>query len=74
MFTCACFYMCTQTRNIHMHTTGLHMQAYVCACIFVPRNLNLDFLLSFLSYDMPLFCCFLMLLSPCSIDYLFVCP
>ena len=35
------------------HTTGLHTQAYVCAHILVPRNLNFDFPVSFALFVLP---------------------
>jgi len=54
--TCSCMRM--QTQSMCTHTTGPRMQAYVCACILVLRNPNLDFLLLFLCFFYILCLCF----------------
>ena len=47
---CLCVHascMCTQARRMCTYTTSLRMQAYVCACILVPRNPDFEFSVSF---------------------------
>ena len=46
---------------MHTHTTGPHMQAYVCIHILVSRNLNSSFMLLFPLLS-SLFLCYVCLL------------
>ena len=58
------------------HTTGLHMQAYICAHILVSRNPNFEFSISILSFILhhmsllSLSCILLHFLFLCSHVYL----
>ena len=72
MLACACFNMRTQARIMLTYTNDLHMQAYVCARIFVLRNPNSNFSVPvsmFLPHDMLPFDPFLCFLSLCSLVY-----
>ena len=63
--------MCMQVRSMCMHTTGMRMQAYVCARILVPRNPNSSFLLVFLLLFYIICLCFYLIV--CFLSFLFLC-
>ena len=66
---CVCVH--TQARNMRTHTTSMHTQAYVCACILVPRNPNSSFLLLFLLLFYII--CLYFYLLVCFLSFLFLC-
>ena len=71
------FCMRVHTQSMRTHTAGLCMQAYVCTCILMPRNLNPTRFASvslFCLHNMLMFCPVFMPISLCLPCLFVVCP